>query len=403
MFTRSKGVVDKKVLSEYPEERRGENIEEPGDNVELTDLEKSVESTPIASDDTVLTSLEHQTFREPAALIPGSSSSSSSSKENTISDILPSVTTSTPHIPEDTTHVHPSIALPNSPILPSSSPLAESVIPSLDSSLLPENNPFVTGNLPLSRNTISTDPSTLVPENKGVSNLVDSLSNLSIVSSVRSILLSNKQNTPYAESSREHPTPLTSSGNVKLTGDNIKEIDSANIPLEETPLTRHEKASSAQDATSGTIPSNFDLTNPSPLQRLTSADSRNLRKFFSPLIDTNHRRSQYFTPDRSGTDTFFTPTAGTSKHPDPHENPTPKEIKTKLTMDQISLGILRDAIKVIPEFNGTPESLNRYVTSLREASEGADPALDRYILILAKGKLSSAVWNKISKITFATV
>ena len=275
--------------------------------------------------------------------------------------------------------------------MPSSPPSAKSVIPSLDSSVLPENNLFVSGILSLLRNTIYTDPSTVLPENKGVSNLVDSLSNLFIVSSVRSIFLSNKQNTPYAESSKENPTPLTSSGNVKLTGDNIKEIDSADIPLKETPLTRHEKASSAQGATSGTRPSNFDLTNPSPLQRLTSADSRNLRKFFSPLIDTNHRRSQYFTPDRSGIDTFFTPTAGTSKHPDPYEKPTPKEIKIKLTMDQISLRILRDAIKVIPEFNGTPESFNRYVTSLREASKGADPALDKYILTLAKGKVSSAV------------
>ena len=55
MFTRSKGVIDKKVLSDYPEERRGENIEEQGDNVELTDLEKSVESPPIVYDDTALT------------------------------------------------------------------------------------------------------------------------------------------------------------------------------------------------------------------------------------------------------------------------------------------------------------------------------------------------------------
>ena len=88
MFTRSKGVVDKKGLKWLSWERRGENIEGQGDSVELTDLEKSVESPPVVSDDTALTLLEHQNFREPAALIPGSSSSSSSSKENIISDIL---------------------------------------------------------------------------------------------------------------------------------------------------------------------------------------------------------------------------------------------------------------------------------------------------------------------------
>ena len=416
MFTRSKGLVDKQALSDYPEERRRETPKNQGDNVELSDLEKSAESPSVASDGSDLTSLENQTFRDPTAIAPDSSHSSSSSTENTIHDITPSVPTSSPYILESKNHEDPSIVVANSPTLSSSQPSAGSVLPPRDSSVLSENNPFVdsstiySDNLSLTRNTIYTDPSTLLPENKGVSNLIDSLSNLSIVSSVQSILLNNKQNTPSVEQPKENPTPLTSSENVKLTGDNIKEVDFVKTPLDAypsthriTPVTHYERATVSQSVASGTRPLNTDLTNPSPLQRLTSADSRNLRKFFSPLNDTNSHTIQYFTPNPSGTDIFFTPSAGTSKKSDSRSRFTAKETKQKVTMDQISLGILRDAIKVIPEFNGTPESLNRYVTSLREASEGADPALDRYILTLAKGKLSSAVWNKISKITFHTV
>ena len=72
-------------------------------------------------------------------------------------------------------------------------------------------------------------------------------------------------------------------------------------------------------------------------------------------------------------------------------------------IDSASLGALRDAIKLMPEFNGDRESLDRYVVGLQEASEIINPELDKHLLNLSKTKLSSSVWNKVSKITFDSV
>ena len=72
-------------------------------------------------------------------------------------------------------------------------------------------------------------------------------------------------------------------------------------------------------------------------------------------------------------------------------------------IDSASLGVLRDAIKLIPEFNGDRESLDRYVVGLQEANEIIDPELDKHLLKLSKTKLSSSVRNKVSKITFDSV
>ena len=44
----------------------------------------------------------------------------------------------------------------------------------------------------------------------------------------------------------------------------------------------------------------------------------------------------------------------------------------------------------------------RYVVGLQDASEIINPELDKNLLKLSKTKLSSSVWNKVSKITFDT-
>ena len=72
-------------------------------------------------------------------------------------------------------------------------------------------------------------------------------------------------------------------------------------------------------------------------------------------------------------------------------------------IDSASLEALRDAIKLIPEFNGNRESIDRYVVGLQEASEIINPELDKHSLKLLQTKLRNSVWNKVSKVTFNSV
>lgn len=72
-------------------------------------------------------------------------------------------------------------------------------------------------------------------------------------------------------------------------------------------------------------------------------------------------------------------------------------------LDAASLGFLRDAMRLLPEFNGNRENLSRYTTGLEEALAMVGPASESHLLRLAKTKLSSTVWNKISKITFENI
>ena len=55
----------------------------------------------------------------------------------------------------------------------------------------------------------------------------------------------------------------------------------------------------------------------------------------------------------------------------------PKMPEDRLRIDTASLGASRNAIKLIPEFNGDRESLVRFVVGLQEASEIINPELDK--------------------------
>lgn len=69
-------------------------------------------------------------------------------------------------------------------------------------------------------------------------------------------------------------------------------------------------------------------------------------------------------------------------------------------VDATSLALLRDAIKLVPDFDGKRENLARYVMGMEDARAMVGDALDVHLLRLSKTKLSSSVWNRISKITF---
>ena len=73
------------------------------------------------------------------------------------------------------------------------------------------------------------------------------------------------------------------------------------------------------------------------------------------------------------------------------------------SIDSACLGALRDEIKLIPEFNGDPELLDRHVVGLQEVSGVINPELDKHLIKLSKTKLGNSVWNKVSKITFDSV
>ena len=124
------------------------------------------------------------------------------------------------------------------------------------------------------------------------------------------------------------------------------------------------------------------------------------QKNFSPIVGpSTSNDSPYYTPNNSK---LNKPTTSTRGNQESRKLFNPK-MQEEPRIDSASLGALRDAIKLIPEFNGDRESLDRYVVGLQEASEIINPELDKLLLKLSKTKLSSSVWNKVSKITFDSV
>ena len=127
------------------------------------------------------------------------------------------------------------------------------------------------------------------------------------------------------------------------------------------------------------------------------------QKVFSPIFGSSSNISQYHTPNNSKLNKLGTPTTSTREYRESRKLFNPKMPEDRPRIDSASLGALRDAIKLIPEFNGDRESLGRYVVDLQEASKIINPELDKHSLKLSKTKLSSSVWNKVSKITFHSV
>ena len=127
------------------------------------------------------------------------------------------------------------------------------------------------------------------------------------------------------------------------------------------------------------------------------------QKFSSPTVESSTKISPYYIPNNSKFNKLGTPTTSMGGNLESRKLFNSKMPEDRPRINSASLGALRDAIKLIPEFNSDRESLDRYVVGLREASENINPELDKHLLKSSKTKLSSAVWNKVPKINFDSV
>lgn len=85
------------------------------------------------------------------------------------------------------------------------------------------------------------------------------------------------------------------------------------------------------------------------------------------------------------------------------QKPSTSGRKSTPSINSFGLANVRDAIKLIPDFDGKRESLKRYISGLNSAFDIVGPALEEHLLKLARLKLSPAVWNKVSQDQFDNV
>lgn len=118
----------------------------------------------------------------------------------------------------------------------------------------------------------------------------------------------------------------------------------------------------------------------------------------SKIIEKNPSILEILTDDESEEENSQPP----FKNNQPRKNPPNRKMAEPARLDATSLSLLRDAVRIIPEFDGKRENLPRYAMGMEDARALVGEALDLHLLRLSKTKLSSAVWNRISKITFAS-
>ena len=351
MHTRSKGTLDKKVLNEYPEDRKKKDTKK--------------ESVPVDSDKP----------GNPQALPVVVSEDSSLQKKETLANPFIEVSDKSKLSNNEFSDGHPNIT---------------------------SNDSFIT-NIP-SVKSDSTLPTQSEQESHELKNkTVEDLSS-SLISADQSSFSSSE-----AIPSRTEIPVVSQSFSESI--ETVKNIGQEIFLLEEslkwcssikssTPLKAFSTPEKSKGAT-GPVET-FSAGYKSVLEDTNPFHTDNTsQKFFSPIVGpSTSNDSPYYTPNNSK---LNKPTTSTRGNQESRKLFNPKTPEKRPRIDSASPGALRDAIKLIPKFNRDRESLDRYVVGLQEASEIINPELDKHLLKLSKTKLSSSVWNKVSKITFDSV